>query len=193
MLKKPLRYGCIDYLLKPVEKQDLLSILSKYNNISQNSKMEEQYERLSGPVFDLVAVRQICPNGVDYLHKHLDFSDGVRYIEISACHSSDGEDDDDENHFRMVQRDLYQSCVQILGEDRSRCFCDASLDRVGYGIAFGLQRCAAPESPAVPKHSISRIFIRNWVFRHNTNCDFWLAKKWTISPLFLNRMIPSAG
>ena len=36
----------------------------------------------------------------------------------------------------MVQRDLYQSCVQILGEDRSRCFCDASLDRVGYGIAF---------------------------------------------------------
>lgn len=30
--------------------------------------------------------------------------------------------------------------------------------------------------PAVPKHSISRIFIRNWVFRHNTNCDFWLAK-----------------
>lgn len=26
--------------------------------------------------------------------------------------------------------------MQILGEDRSRCFCDASLDRVGYGIAF---------------------------------------------------------
>lgn len=42
--QKALRYGCIDYLLKPVEKQDLLSILSKYNNISQNSKMEEQYE-----------------------------------------------------------------------------------------------------------------------------------------------------
>ena len=117
------------------------------------------------------------PNGLDYLHKHLDFSDGVRYIEISACHSSDSEDDDDENHFRMVQRDLYQSCVQILGQDRSRCFYDASLDRVGYGIAL-FTAVRLPEMPAVPKHSISRIFIRNWVFRHNTNCDFWLAKKW---------------
>lgn len=135
--QKALRYGCIDYLLKPVEKQDLLSILSKYNNISQNSKMEEQYE-LAYQARCLISLLfgKYDPNGVDYLHKHLDFSGGVRYIEISACHSSDGEDDDDENHFRMVQRDLYQSCVQILGEDRSRCFCDASLDRVGYGIAF---------------------------------------------------------
>ena len=136
-VQKALRYGCIDYLLKPVEKQDLLSILSKYNNISQNSKMEEQYE-LAYQARCLISLLfgKYDPNGVDYLHKHLDFSDGVRYIEISACHSSDGEDDDDENHFRMVQRDLYQSCVQILGEDRSRCFYDASLDRVGYGIAF---------------------------------------------------------
>ena len=135
--QKALRYGCIDYLLKPVEKQDLLSILSKYNNISQNSKMEEQYE-LAYQARCLISLLfgKYDPHGVDYLHKHLDFSDGVRYIEISACHSSDNEDDDDENHFRMVQRDLYQSCVQILGEDRSRCFCDASLDRVGYGIAF---------------------------------------------------------
>jgi two-component system response regulator YesN len=135
--QKALRYGCIDYLLKPVEKQDLLSILSKYNNISQNSKMEEQYE-LAYQARCLISLLfgKYDPNGVDYLHKHLDFSGGVRYIEISACHSSDNEDDDDENHFRMVQRDLYQSCVQILGEDRSRCFCDASLDRVGYGIAF---------------------------------------------------------
>ena len=135
--QKALRYGCIDYLLKPVEKQDLLSILSKYNNISQNSKMEEQYE-LAYQARCLISLLfgKYDPNGVDYLHKHLDFSGGVRYIEISACHSSDNEDDDDENHFRMVQRDLYQSCVQILGEDRSRCFYDASLDRVGYGIAF---------------------------------------------------------
>ena len=148
--QKALRYGCIDYLLKPVEKQDLLSILSKYNNISRNSKMEEQYE-LAYQARCLISLLfgKYDPHGVDYLHKHLDFSDGVRYIEISACHSSDGED-------------LF-TAVRL------------------------------PEMPAVPKHSISRIFIRNWVFRHNTNCDFWLAKKWTISPLFLNRMIPSAG
>ena len=87
--QKALRYGCIDYLLKPVEKQDLLSILSKYNNISQNSKMEEQYE-LAYQARCLISLLfgKYDPHGVDYLHKHLDFSGGVRYIEISACHSS---------------------------------------------------------------------------------------------------------
>ena len=112
--QKALRYGCIDYLLKPVEKQDLLSILSKYNNISQNSKMEEQYE-LAYQARCLISLLfgKYDPHGVDYLHKHLDFSDGVRYIEISACHSSDNEDDDDENHFRMVQRDLPKLCANF--------------------------------------------------------------------------------
>ena len=65
--QKALRYGCIDYLLKPVEKQDLLSILSKYNNISQNSKMEEQYE-LAYQARCLISLLfgKYDPNGVDY-------------------------------------------------------------------------------------------------------------------------------
>ena len=81
--QKALRYGCIDYLLKPVEKQDLLSILSKYNNISQNSKMEEQYE-LAYQARCLISLLfgKYDPNGVDYLHKHLDFSDGVRTLKF---------------------------------------------------------------------------------------------------------------
>ena len=76
--------------------------------------MEEQYE-LAYQARCLISLLfgKYDPNGVDYLHKHLDFSGGVRYIEISACHSSDNEDDDDENHFRMVQRDLYQAVCKF--------------------------------------------------------------------------------
>ena len=135
--QKALRYGCIDYLLKPVESHDLLSILSKYSDISHNSKMEEQYE-LAYQARCLVSLLfgKHDPNGVEYLQQHLDLSDGIRYIEISVCQPSGTEDGDDEDHFRMVQRELYQNCVTILKEERSRCFYDASLDRVGYGIAF---------------------------------------------------------
>lgn len=140
--------------------------------------MEEQYE-LAYQARCLISLLfgKYDPNGVDYLHKHLDFSGGVRYIEISACHSSDNEDDDDENHFRMVQRDLYQSCVQILGEDREP---GVSMTLRWIALGMGLLLFTAvrlPEMPAVPKHSISRIFIRNWVFRHNTNCSFLVGKK----------------
>ena len=44
MRKKRCATGVSTIFSNRVEKQDLLSILLKYNNISQNSKMEEQYE-----------------------------------------------------------------------------------------------------------------------------------------------------
>ena len=135
--QKALRYGCIDYLLKPVEKQDLLSILIKYNNISQNSKMEEQYE-LAYQARCLISLLfgKYDPNGVIICISIWIFSDGVRYIEFPLAILRTAKMTMMRTTSVWCSCDLYQSCVQILGEDRSRCFYDASLDRVGYGIAF---------------------------------------------------------
>lgn len=92
----------------------------------------------------------------------------------------------------MVQRDLYQSCVQILGEDRSRCFYDASLDRVGYGIAFVYSGALARNAGCSETQYIQDFYKKLGVSTQH-ELRFLVGKKWTISPLFLNRMIPSAG
>ncbi len=137
--QQALRDGCMDYLLKPVEREELLRILRRYNHLSEHAKQEQQdqerYEEayLARNIIALLFGKHDDFN-LDYVREHLKLSEGVRYIEIEFCDAQDV--DAEEGELRALQRKLYQSCQNLLREDSAHCVFDVSQDRVSYGVGL---------------------------------------------------------
>ncbi len=137
--QQAIRDGCMDYLLKPVEREELQRILRKFNNLSEHARQEQQdqerYEEayLARNVISLLFGKHDDFN-LDYVKKHMQLSEGVRYIEIEFCDAQYVEAE--EGELRALQRKLYQSCRSLLREDSTHCVFDVSQDRVSYGVGF---------------------------------------------------------
>ena len=137
--QQALRDGCMDYLLKPVEREELLRILRRFNRLSEHAKQEQQdHERfeeayLARNVIALLVGKHDDFN-LDYVKTHMQLSEGVRYLEIEFCGAQDV--DAEEGELRMQQRKLYQNCRKLLREDSAHCVYDVSQDRVNYSVGL---------------------------------------------------------
>ena len=81
--QQALRFGCIDYLLKPIEREDLLTILHKFSHMSESAKLDQQYEKayLTRQVVTLLYGKSMEAD-IAYIR-------GVRYIEVEAAGTGD--------------------------------------------------------------------------------------------------------
>ncbi len=137
--QQAIRDGCMDYLLKPVEREELIGILRRYNHLSAHARQEQQdqerYEEayLARNIIALLFGKYDDFN-LDYVKMHMQLSEGVRYIEIEFCDAQYVEAE--EGELRTVQRKLYQNCRKLLREDSTHCVFDVSQDRVSYGVGF---------------------------------------------------------
>ncbi len=137
--RQALRDGCMDYLLKPVKKEDLQNLLRKFNHMSQSQKQEQQNQRqfedayMARNIIALLLGKHDDYN-LGYVKDHMKLSGGIRYIEIEYCSLEDV--DAEEGEARILQRRLYQMCRQILKEDGAHCIFDASQDSVSYGVGL---------------------------------------------------------
>lgn len=137
--QQALRGGCMDYLLKPVERDDLQNLLRKYNHMSESQKLEQQNHRqfeeayMARNIISLLYGKHDDYN-LGYVKDHMRLSGGIRYIEIEFSGPEDV--DAEEGEMRVRQRKLYQSCMQLLKEDKTHCIFDATQDSVSYGIGL---------------------------------------------------------
>ncbi len=137
--QQAIRNGSMDYLLKPVEREELLRILRRFNHLSEHAKQEQQdqerYEEayLARNIISLLFGKHDDFN-LDYVKTHMQLSEGVRYIEIEFCDAQDL--DAEEGELRIRQRELYQSCRKLLREDSAHCVFDVSQERVSYGVGL---------------------------------------------------------
>lgn len=133
--QQAIRFGCIDYLLKPVEKEDLLSILGKYNHMSEKAKMEQRFEGayLTRSIISLLAGRY-DDTDLSYVRQHVKLSGWLRYVEIEVGNLED--EDVEESELRLLQHKLYQTCIQLLKDDANHCVFDVSLDKTGCSVGL---------------------------------------------------------
>ncbi len=138
--QKAIRYECSDYILKPIEKVQLLEILRKVKNLKEvreektraNQKMERAYlER------NMIAVIRGKYDSVDlgYIKAQMHISGVMRYIEIDLDEKKLDEEISDEDK-RACQRKLVEICRGFLQENGDHCFFDVSGQEGIYDAGF---------------------------------------------------------
>ncbi len=137
--QQALRGGCMDYLLKPVKKEDLQALLRKFNHLSESQRQEQKNQQqfedayMARNIISLLFGKHDDYN-LGYVKDHMRLSGDVRYVEIEYCDLENV--DAEEGEARILQRRLYQSCRQLLKEDEAHCIFDASQDSVNYGVGL---------------------------------------------------------
>ncbi|WP_034449685.1 response regulator transcription factor [Butyrivibrio sp. AE2032] len=139
--QKAIRYGCCDYILKPVEEEELISVLRKVSNRNQESivlrkdreKMEDAY--LARVIRHLVKGK-FTGEEVDYINKHVQISGSLRFIYIELINREAGVDEEDPDDMSVIQRQLFNACREILKEYANNFTMDISYDEENYNIGF---------------------------------------------------------
>lgn len=139
-----IEYEAMNYLLKPVEKAELINILRKINNISVSNAKEEQSRKemeaayLARNIMALLFGKHDRQN-VEYVKNHMQIEGGVYYVVIEFVDEFIMSEDVDETEMRQTQRHLYRACQDYLKEDQGHCIFDVSRDEKSYDI--GLLYC----------------------------------------------------
>lgn len=138
--QQAIHYSCMDYVLKPVERDVLVGIIRKAANMSakevrrQEDKRKMEGAYLARNVISLLLGKHDGMN-LDYVANHMQLSGGVRYIDIQLVDALDPEDVED-MEMRSLQRKLYQSCREFLKEDEAHCILDVSSEGNIYDVGM---------------------------------------------------------
>lgn len=138
--QEAIRYKCTEYILKPVETEELLSVLSTVTSMhhvveekrKDNKKMEQAC--LARNLIAMIQGKYDALN-LEYVKKHIQLSEEVRYIEIQLEGIGMTEELTDEEK-RGYQRKLYQYCLDYLEADGAHCVFDVSGNEKIYDIGF---------------------------------------------------------
>ena len=129
--RESMRLGCMDYLLKPIKKDELVQILRKISALSKENEVIEQHHKETETAFlqrHLIAliVGRYDEMNLDYLEKNMRLSEGVRYVIIEIPEIDDAETI--EGSAMQYRREMTDAANQILGEDGNHLINDVSLN-----------------------------------------------------------------
>lgn len=139
--QQALRYDCKDYVLKPVEKNDILRILRNISKLSEENVMNEESKREMEQAFLARNVMALLfgkydKKNVEYVNNHLQISGDSAYVDIEFSYSHDTDEDAQDGEQRDLQRKLYSVCRDFLKEDGGHCIFDVSQDEKSYDVGF---------------------------------------------------------
>ena len=137
--QQAIKYNCLEYVLKPVEKDKLLEILRKVAHMSESARVDKENQKkaeqayLARNVISLL-IGKFDNMNLEYVKNHMQISKGVRYVDIET--DIVASEDEEDSVMRANQRQLYQNCVNQLKEDSSHIIFDVSYDEKSYDIGF---------------------------------------------------------
>jgi len=126
--QKAMRYSCLDYILKPVQREGLLASVRKAvrekNQTEQTEQKQQQFKRayLVQRMANLLR-GTYEEDTLEYVKKAMRFSEGVRYVKVDYAGSTWQEDLSDEER-KGRYRQLFDNCREFLGEDKNYCMKD---------------------------------------------------------------------
>lgn len=139
--QEAIRYKCTDYILKPIEKEQLLEILHKIRALTADKEKESRVSRTMERAYlaqNLTAVIKGKYDDVNlqYVRERMFFvGGGIRYIEIEFDEELLEEEISDEEK-RAYQRKLSELCVEYLKKYADHCVFDVSSKENIYDIGF---------------------------------------------------------
>lgn len=138
--REAIKYKCTDYILKPVEKEQLLETLRKTAELKADKEAETKESRKLERAYlarNLIAVIGGKYDNVNLMcvKEQMRFSQTLRYVEIELDEERLDEDISDENK-RAYQRKLSEICIEFLGSYADHCVFDVSGKERVYDIGF---------------------------------------------------------
>ncbi len=138
--RRALKLEAIDYLLKPVEKKELLGALKKASSVceeinrSKKTDNELQKELLFHNIISLINGKSdnVAINNVK---QFLGKMTGVRYISIELGENHDSISKATVDDKRRMQKQMYSVCLDFA-EDEYRVLFDVSLRGSSYDVGF---------------------------------------------------------
>ena len=141
--QRAIRNGCLDYILKPVIEEELISVLKKVTNLNRESiilrkdreKMEDAY--LARIIRHFIKGKY-NDEDIEYANKHLQLSGNLRFVDIEFVNRDIEIDDADVDEYDMavMQRQLYNACKEILKEYANHFTLDITYDDDSYNVGF---------------------------------------------------------
>lgn len=126
-----MKYGCLDYIIKPINMDYLLSILRKISQQKEQRRADEADEEarsaamLERNLLPLLAGKYDEIN-LNYVREHLSLTDKIRYISVELDMSDSRLHEKSEEERRSMQRVLYASLKNALGDDGDHVIFDVA-------------------------------------------------------------------
>ena len=135
-----MKYGCAGYVLKPVEKGELVTLIRKIsekkNEILEEAKQKENMESafLARNIIALL-VGKFDELNIEFVNKCMKLSDSICFVNIEFIPPG-GEQDEEESVIRQSHRKLYKICQELLGEDSNHVVFDTSSEQNSYDVGL---------------------------------------------------------
>ncbi|MBR1892307.1 MAG: response regulator, partial [Lachnospiraceae bacterium] len=168
--QEAMRYDCTDYILKPVEKDQLLAILKNVAALSEKkSSQSERQEKQEKAYLDrnLMALLggKYDSDNLEYLSEKINIDESMSYIGIQLDVETMADDYSDEEKKAQLKK-LYAAAVSFLKENADLCIMDVSDSEKVYDI--GVIYC---ESMAEKKQLTFEKYLKEFIgyIKDNTN------------------------
>ena len=134
-----LRLGCMDYLLKPIKKDELVELLRKISDMNKENTILEAHHKEAETAFlqrHMIAliVGKYDDVNIDYLKQNMRLSNGIRYVIIELPEVDDMETTD--GSLMQYRREMNEVAKMLLGEDSNHLIYDVSLNHSIYDTGF---------------------------------------------------------
>lgn len=136
-----MRYDCMDYLLKPVEKQELIKVVRKTAKMSDERREEEESRQDMEEAYlarNLIAVlfgKQDDKN-INYVQNHMQISSELRYVDVEMADFVAESEELEEGEMRERQREMFRACQDYLKDEKNHCIFDVSREERSYDIGI---------------------------------------------------------
>lgn len=140
-VRTALQNDCLDYMLKPVSKEELLKVLSKAREVSEISSRKREDDSIMEREAFARNMIPIChgryrPDNVEYVKKYLGDAQNFHYISVELDGTSEEIKRLDEEEKRRLQKELYRKCIAQFPDKEYLCILDAAIREEIYNVGI---------------------------------------------------------
>ena len=138
--QKAIRYSCMEYMLKPVAREQLLELLGNVQEQRKTVVIEEEEKKTwqrSYLIQNLSAlIRGKCePEVLAYVKENLPFEGVVHYVQI-APENADSLEELSDSEIWGLRDSIHENCRKFLNEDEAYCIKAILGEEEEYEISF---------------------------------------------------------
>ncbi len=140
-VQKAMKYGCSDYILKPINRDELLTVLGSIRQKLEREQSErEEEERRSHAVFERNVLALITGKfdtiNLSHVKEHTELEGGIRYINIELDMFDKRSEALSDGQLRVLQRTLFEGLRRVLGRRSCNLVFDVSKRENCYDVGL---------------------------------------------------------